>query len=126
MDDHNVDTFVSLAGPQGGVFGPDFFASFEGKIPSLENVTADAMWLVACEAVLTPQPRADALFAHHVSCAPYRCRQLARAEDLCCEHLEGPASPRLVHVGQLLPAQVHRQGDYSDARQLCAAQEGDF
>lgn len=47
MDDHNVDTFVSLAGPQAGVFGPDFFASFEKQIPLLQNITADAMWLVA-------------------------------------------------------------------------------
>ena len=47
MDDQKVDTFVSLAGPQGGVFGPDFFASFEKKIPFFENITANAMWLVA-------------------------------------------------------------------------------
>jgi palmitoyl-protein thioesterase len=47
MDDHKVDTFVLLAGPQGGVFGPDFFASFEKKIPFFENITANAMWLVA-------------------------------------------------------------------------------
>ena len=40
-----VDTFVSLAGPQGGVYGPDFFDAV--KSPLFENVTTKAAWLVA-------------------------------------------------------------------------------
>ena len=45
MADHAVDTFVSLAGPQMGVYGTDFFNSI--KVPLLENATADTMWRIA-------------------------------------------------------------------------------
>ena len=45
MDDHNVSTFVSLAGPQVGVYGDAYFAAL--KIPFLEKTTAEAAWLVA-------------------------------------------------------------------------------
>ena len=49
MADHNVDTFVSLAGPQHGVFGSAFFEGLKklGLPAWLEQTTADAMWLVA-------------------------------------------------------------------------------
>lgn len=46
MDDHRVDTFVSLAGPQMGVYGADFFASADIP-PVLQNLTADEVWRVA-------------------------------------------------------------------------------
>ena len=45
MADHNVDTFVSLAGPQMGVYGEAFFAGI--KVPLLENATAKTMWCIA-------------------------------------------------------------------------------
>ena len=45
MADHAVDTFVSLAGPQMGVYGQDFFDSI--KVPLLENATARTMWRIA-------------------------------------------------------------------------------
>ena len=45
MEDHLVDTFVSLAGPQMGVFGPDFFDGI--KVPGIENVTAKNGWRIA-------------------------------------------------------------------------------
>ena len=47
MDDHEAKTFVSLAGPQAGVYGPDFFESFEHDIPLLENLTAEEVYHVA-------------------------------------------------------------------------------
>lgn len=47
MADHRVDTFVSLAGPQDGVYGPDFFTSITKKIPLLADLTAKLMYLVA-------------------------------------------------------------------------------
>lgn len=45
MDDHRARHFVSLAGPQAGVFGAAFFAKL--KIPFFENVTAAEAWRVA-------------------------------------------------------------------------------
>lgn len=45
MDDHNVDTLISLAGPQLGVYGKDFF-DFE-QIPMFENLTAEEIYKVA-------------------------------------------------------------------------------
>ena len=45
MADHAVDTLVSLAGPQMGVYGAAFFASI--KVPLLENATAATVWRVA-------------------------------------------------------------------------------
>ena len=49
MNDHNVDTFVSLAGPQQGVFGVAFFQSLKkyGLPDWLIQGTADIMWRVA-------------------------------------------------------------------------------
>jgi len=44
MDDHRVSTFVSLAGPQMGVFGNDFFKFFP---PFMQNLTADELYRVA-------------------------------------------------------------------------------
>jgi palmitoyl-protein thioesterase len=43
---NHVDTFVSLAGPQAGVYGSAFFASFEHN-PLLENLTMNEVWRVA-------------------------------------------------------------------------------
>jgi len=49
MNDHNVDTFVSLAGPQQGVFGDAYFQSLKkyGLPDWLIRGTADSMWRVA-------------------------------------------------------------------------------
>lgn len=47
MDDHAARTFVSLAGPQAGVFGPDFFKDVVHDVPLLENVTAEEAYHVA-------------------------------------------------------------------------------
>ena len=47
MDDHQVDTFVSLAGPQGGVYGSDFFAKGFKGIPAMQNLTSAEAYLVA-------------------------------------------------------------------------------
>ena len=46
MDDHKTDTFVSLAGPQVGVFGSAFFKSITSS-PLLENLTAEEAYRVA-------------------------------------------------------------------------------
>uniref|UniRef100_A0A7S2TYN3 palmitoyl-CoA hydrolase n=1 Tax=Lotharella oceanica TaxID=641309 RepID=A0A7S2TYN3_9EUKA len=45
MDDHNVHTIISMAGPQLGVYGNSFF-DFE-KIPLFENLTCKDIWHVA-------------------------------------------------------------------------------
>ena len=48
MDDHRVNNFVSLAGPQMGVWGKDFFASLGKDFPVwAQNLTADEIWRVA-------------------------------------------------------------------------------
>jgi palmitoyl-protein thioesterase len=49
MDDHNVDTFVSLAGPQVGVYGGAYFQAMRtwGLPEWLVKGTVDLMWLVA-------------------------------------------------------------------------------
>jgi palmitoyl-protein thioesterase len=44
MDDHRVSTFVSLAGPQMGVYGNDFFKFFP---PFMQNLTAEEVYRVA-------------------------------------------------------------------------------
>ena len=44
MDDHDARTFVSLAGPQAGVYGPDFFKSVVDDIPALEDFTSEEMY----------------------------------------------------------------------------------
>ena len=44
MDDHRVDTFVSLAGPQMGAFGSDFFKFFPAF---MQNLTAQEIYRVA-------------------------------------------------------------------------------
>jgi len=43
-DNHKIDTLISLAGPQLGVYGDSFFKFF--KIPGLENLTKDIAWFV--------------------------------------------------------------------------------
>eukprot|EP01049_Picozoa_sp_SAG25_P005499 SAG25_NODE_379_length_8822_cov_7.896366_8_plen_308_part_00 len=51
MDDHRVHTFVSLAGPQMGVWGQQFFA--QAHFPAaLRNLTANEVWRVAYTAPL--------------------------------------------------------------------------
>ena len=49
MEDHNVQNFVSLAGPQLGVFGPDYFNGLKkyGLPEWFVEATEDSMWLVA-------------------------------------------------------------------------------
>eukprot|EP00940_MAST-03C_sp_MAST-3C-sp2_P001996 g1996.t1 len=53
MDDHNVVHFVSLAGPQVGVYGTAYFESLRryGLPEWLVETTAEAMWLVAYNAL---------------------------------------------------------------------------
>ena len=47
MSDHKVINFVSLAGPQSGVFGPAYFASI-GFLPTwIVNILNDYVYLVA-------------------------------------------------------------------------------
>ena len=49
MDDHKVDTFVSLAGPQVGVYGDAYFQAMRkwGLPEWIVKGTVDLMWLVA-------------------------------------------------------------------------------
>jgi len=45
MDDHKIHTLVSLAGPQLGVWGKDFFNGI--RIPIFENLTRDQIYRLA-------------------------------------------------------------------------------
>ena len=53
MDDHKVEHFVSLAGPQMGVFGTAYFDGLEkyGLPEWFVKATAESMWLVAYNAL---------------------------------------------------------------------------
>ena len=46
MNDHNVSTFISLAGPQVGVYGPGFFKGAPWPLPGL---AVDEIWRVVYE-----------------------------------------------------------------------------
>lgn len=46
MDDHNVHTFISMAAPHMGVYGPEFFKAVI-KDPFWQKFTLDNVWMVA-------------------------------------------------------------------------------
>jgi len=99
MDDHRVDTFVSLAGPQMGVYGPHFFSFFP---PALQNLTADQIYRVAYTPALQdtlsvrlPWPLPFPCLSHRPPCAGR-------------EHVEGSQPGGRVRAGQHVLAAVQR------------------